>query len=42
MLPNAFKKFQNMYLKIYKLEPLHFLSVLGLSWQEPSKSKICK
>ena len=33
MLADVFEKFGNMCLKIYKLDPAHFLSVPGLAWE---------
>ena len=32
-LADVIEKFRNMCLEIYKLDPAHFLTALGLSWQ---------
>ena len=33
LLVNVFKNFRNKCLKVYELDPAHFLSLPGLSWQ---------
>ena len=33
LLADVFKNFRNMYLKVYELDPAHFLSLPGLAWQ---------
>ena len=33
LLPDVFENFRNMFLKVYKLDPAHFLSAPGLAWQ---------
>ena len=33
LLADVFENFRNMYLKIYHLDPVKFLSVPGLPWQ---------
>ena len=33
LLANVFKTFRNMCIKVYELDPAHFLSAPGLSWQ---------
>ena len=37
MLADVFGNFRNMCLKIYDLDPVHFLSASGLVWQPTSK-----
>ena len=32
LLPDVFKKFRNMCIKVYELDPAHFLSAPGLTW----------
>ena len=32
LLSNVFENFRNMCIKVYKLNPAHFLSALGLAW----------
>ena len=31
--PDVFENFRNMCIKVYELDPAHFLSVHGLAWQ---------
>ena len=33
LLANVFENFKNMCIKVYKLDPAHFLSAPGLAWQ---------
>ena len=33
LLADVFENFRNMCLKVYELDPAHFLSLLGLTWQ---------
>ena len=33
MLADVFENFRNMCIKVYELDPAHFLSALGLAWQ---------
>ena len=33
LLADVFENFKDMYIKIYKLDPVHFLSAPGLAWQ---------
>ena len=33
LLADIFENFRNMCIKVYELDPAHFLSVPGLSWQ---------
>ena len=33
MLADVFENFRNMYIKVYDLDPDHFLSAPGLAWQ---------
>ena len=33
LLADVFENFRNKCIKIYKLDPAHFLSALGLAWQ---------
>ena len=33
LLADVFENFRNMYIKIYELDPAHFLSAPGLAWQ---------
>ena len=33
LLANVFENFRNMCLKVYELDPAHFLSLPGLAWQ---------
>ena len=33
LLADVFKKFRNMCIKVYELDPAHFLSESGLAWQ---------
>ena len=33
LLADAFENFRNTYLKVYELDPAHFLSLPGLAWQ---------
>ena len=40
LLADVFENFRNMYLKEYKLDPVHFLSAPGLAWQACKKNKI--
>ena len=32
LLPDAFEKFIDLYLKLYKLDPFHYFSSSGLCW----------
>ena len=33
LLPDVFENFRNMCIKVYELDPAHFLSAAGLAWQ---------
>ena len=33
LLADVFENFKNTYLKVYELDPAHFLSLPGLAWQ---------
>ena len=33
LLANVFDNFRNMCIKVYELDPVHFLSAPGLAWQ---------
>ena len=33
LLPDVFENFRNMCIKVYELDPAHFLSLPGLAWQ---------
>ena len=33
LLADVFENFRNMCIKVYELDPAHFLSALGLAWQ---------
>ena len=33
LLPDVFQNFRNKCLKVYELDPAHFLSLPGLAWQ---------
>ena len=33
MLADVFENFRNMYIKVYEIDPAHFLSAPGLAWQ---------
>ena len=33
LLADVFEKFRNMCIKVYQLDPAHFLSLPGLAWQ---------
>ena len=33
LLPDVFENFRNMCIKVYELDPAHFLSAPGLAWQ---------
>ena len=33
LLADVFQNFRNMYIKVYELDPAHFLSLPGLAWQ---------
>ena len=37
LLANVFENFRNMCLEIYKLDPAHFFSAPGLTWQAALK-----
>ena len=37
LLPDVFKNFRNMYLKIYEFDPAKFLSAPSLTWQPALK-----
>ena len=32
LLADVFENFRNMYIKVYELDPAHFLSAPGLAW----------
>ena len=33
LLADVFERFRNTCIKVYELDPAHFLSLLGLAWQ---------
>ena len=33
LLADVFENFRNMYIKVYELDPAHFLTTPGLAWQ---------
>ena len=37
LLADVFENFRNMCIKVYELDPAHFLSIPGLAWQESLK-----
>ena len=39
LLADVFENFRNMYIKVYELDPAHFLSLPGLAWQACLKKK---
>ena len=39
LLADVFENFINMYIKMYELDPAHFLSLPGLAWQACLKKK---
>ena len=42
LLADVFENFRNMCIKVYKLDPAHFLSLPGLAWQACLKQNKCK
>ena len=42
MLSDVFESFRNMSIKVYELDPAHFLSASGLTWQACLKKKEVK
>ena len=42
LLADVFENFRNMCLKVYELDPAHFLSLPGLTWQACLKKTIIK
>ena len=41
LLADVFENFRNMCIKVYELDPAHFLSLPGLAWQACKNNK-CK
>ena len=41
LLADVFENFRNMCIKVYELDPVHFLSLPGLAWKACLKNK-CK
>ena len=41
LFADVFENFRNMFIKVYELDPVHFLSLPGLAWQACLKNK-CK
>ena len=39
LLADVFENFRDMRLKVYELDPAHFLSLPGLAWQACLKKK---
>ena len=39
LLADVFENFRNMRIKVYELDPAHFLSAPGLAWQACLKKK---
>ena len=42
LLADVFENFRNMCIKVYELDPAHFLSLPGLAWQACLKQNKCK
>ena len=42
LLADVFENFRNMCMKVYELDPAHFLSLPGLAWQACLKKNKCK
>ena len=42
LLADVYQKFRNKCIKIYRLDPSHFLSATGLAWQTCLKKNKCK
>ena len=42
LLADVFENFRNMCIKVYELDPAHFLSLPGLAWQACLKKNKCK
>ena len=42
LLAYVFENFRNMCIKVYELDPAHFLSLPGLTWQACLKKNECK
>ena len=42
LLADVFENFRNMCIKVYELDPAHFLSLPGLAWQAYLKKNKCK
>ena len=40
LLADVFENFRKMCLKVYELDPTHFLSALGLAWQACLKKQV--
>ena len=39
LLADVFENFRNKFIKIYELDPAHFLSAPGLAWQKKTEVK---
>ena len=42
LLADVFENFRNMCIKLYELDPAHFLSLSGLAWQACLKKTTIK
>ena len=42
LLVDVFENFRNMCIKVYELDPAHFISLPGLAWQACLKKNKCK
>ena len=42
LLADVFENFRNMCIKVYELDPAHFLSLPELAWQACLKKNKCK
>ena len=40
VLADVFENFRNTCIKVYELDPAHFLSLPGLAWLQKNKHKI--
>ena len=40
LLADVFENFRNMCIKVYELDPAHFLSLAGLAWQACLKKNL--
>ena len=42
ILADVFENFRNMYIKVYEVDPAHFLSLPGLAWEACLKKRNMK